>query len=92
MIWGSSKIVDLAKNLITLSGYSIEEIGIKFTGLRPGEKMYEELLNESEIHPEQIFPKIHVGKAILMDQGILLEFMHEFEYMSKEEIRNGYWT
>ncbi len=32
------KIVDLAKNLITLSGYSIEEIGIKFTGLRPGEK------------------------------------------------------
>ncbi|HHB1766192.1 TPA: polysaccharide biosynthesis protein [Bacillus cereus] len=81
------KIVDLAKNLITLSGYSIEEIGIKFTGLRPGEKMYEELLNESEIHPEQIFPKIHVGKAILMDQGILLEFMHEFEYMSKEEIR-----
>ncbi len=81
------KIVDLAKNLITLSGYSIEEIGIKFTGLRPGEKMYEELLNESEIHPEQIFPKIHVGKAILMDQGILLEFMHDFEYMSKEEIR-----
>ncbi|BCC32343.1 polysaccharide biosynthesis protein [Bacillus cereus] len=81
------KIVDLAKNLITLSGYSIEEIGIKFTGLRPGEKMYEELLNESEIHPEQIFPKIHVGKAILMDQGILLKFMHEFEYMSKEEIR-----
>lgn len=32
------KIVDLAKNLITLSGYSIEEIGIEFTGLRPGEK------------------------------------------------------
>ncbi|PEX88708.1 polysaccharide biosynthesis protein [Bacillus cereus] len=81
------KIVDLAKNLITLSGYSIEEIGIEFTGLRPGEKMYEELLNEGEIHPEQIFPKIHIGKAVLMDQSILRQFMSDFEKMSKEDIR-----
>ncbi|MED1089148.1 nucleoside-diphosphate sugar epimerase/dehydratase [Bacillus paramycoides] len=81
------KIVDLAENLITLSGYSIEEIGIEFTGLRPGEKMYEELLNEGEIHPEQIFPKIHVGKAILIDQNILQQFMYDFEGMSKEIIR-----
>ncbi|MFB4333457.1 MULTISPECIES: polysaccharide biosynthesis protein [Bacillus] len=81
------KIVDLAKNLITLSGFSIEEIGIEFTGLRPGEKMYEELLNEGEIHPEQIFPKIHIGKAVLMDQGILRQFMNDFEGISKEEIR-----
>ncbi|PGW84880.1 polysaccharide biosynthesis protein [Bacillus cereus] len=81
------KIVDLAKNLITLSGYSIEEIGIEFTGLRPGEKMYEELLNEGEIHPEQIFPKIHIGKAVLIDQDILRQFMNDFEGISKEEIR-----
>ncbi|ANC10631.1 MULTISPECIES: polysaccharide biosynthesis protein [Bacillus cereus group] len=81
------KIVDLAKNLITLSGFSIKEIGIEFTGLRPGEKMYEELLNEGEIHPEQIFPKIHIGKAVLIDQGILRQFMNDFEGISKEEIR-----
>ncbi|MGH1285829.1 polysaccharide biosynthesis protein [Bacillus toyonensis] len=81
------KIVDLAKNLITLSGYSIEEIGIEFTGLRPGEKMYEELLNEGEIHPEQIFPKIHIGKAVLIEQMILRDFINDFEKMNKKDIR-----
>ncbi|PFO76241.1 hypothetical protein COJ86_02480 [Bacillus cereus] len=81
------KIFDLARNLITLSGYSTEEIGIEFTGLRPGEKMYEELLNEGEIHPEQIFPKIHIGKAVLMNQAILRQFMNDFEGMGKEDIR-----
>ena len=45
--------------------------------------MYEELLNEGEIHPEQIFPKIHVGKAVLMDQNILQQFMDDFEGMKK---------
>ena len=40
-----------------------------------------------EIHPEQIFPKIHIGKAVLMDQEILRQFMNDFEGMSKEEIR-----
>jgi FlaA1/EpsC-like NDP-sugar epimerase len=61
------KIVDLAKNLIKLSGYTIEEIGIKYAGIRPGEKMYEELLGENEVHGEAIFPKIFIGKTVEFD-------------------------
>lgn len=57
------KIVDLAKNVIQLSGYSVEEIGIRFSGIRPGEKMYEELLDPAEIQEGFIFPKIHIGRA-----------------------------
>lgn len=57
------KIVDLAKNMIKLSGYSKEEIGIKISGIRPGEKLYEELLDKNEIHPEQVYEKIYIGKA-----------------------------
>lgn len=57
------KIVDLAKNMIRLSGFTESEIPIEFTGIRPGEKMYEELLGENEIHPEQIYTKIYVGKS-----------------------------
>ena len=49
------KIVDLARNLIRLK--SEDEIEIKFSGVRPGEKLYEELLNENEVHPEQVYEK-----------------------------------
>ena len=57
------KIVDLARNLIRLSGKTEDEIQIKFSGIRPGEKMYEELLNENEIHPEQVYEKIYRGRV-----------------------------
>src|SRR5699024_7375060 len=57
------KIVDLAKNLIRLSGYNEDDIEITYTGIRPGEKMYEELLGEDEILPGQVFEKIYRGRT-----------------------------
>jgi FlaA1/EpsC-like NDP-sugar epimerase len=57
------RIVDLAANLIRLSGHAVEEIGLEFTGMRPGEKLFEELLKPDEVHEEQIYPKIYVGKT-----------------------------
>jgi len=83
----SVKILDLAQNLIKLSGYSVEEIGVEFSGIRPGEKMYEELLDKAEINSKQIFPKIYVGNAILLEQDVLQCFINEFEKMSNQDIK-----
>ena len=82
------RIVDLAKNLIRLSGYSEDDIEIKFTGLRPGEKMYEELLNEGEINPKQIFPKIHIGIADNSKIDRVYDFIEKFENYSEQELHD----
>ncbi|MDT2634770.1 nucleoside-diphosphate sugar epimerase/dehydratase [Enterococcus dongliensis] len=55
------KIVDLARNMVRLSGYSEDEIEIIETGIRPGEKLYEELLLDKERNDEKIYEKIFVG-------------------------------
>ena len=55
------KIVDLAKNMIQLSGYTEDEIKIVESGIRPGEKLYEELLLDEERNDQQVFDKIFVG-------------------------------
>lgn len=83
------KIVDLAKNLIRLSGYKEEDIGIEFSGIRPGEKLFEELLNKDEIHPEQVYEKIYRGKVKETDikevEVIISDLLNNF---TKEKIIN----
>ena len=69
------KIADLAKNLIRLSGYKLgEDIEIEYTGLRPGEKLYEELLLDEEGLQDTENKMIHIGKPIDMDEE---KFMHQ---------------
>ncbi|PFP29488.1 hypothetical protein COJ96_10075 [Bacillus sp. AFS073361] len=81
------KIVDLAKNLIKLSGNSIDEIGIEFTGVRPGEKLFEELLKEDEVNEQQIYPKIYIGKASELLIQEIEEIISTYSNLNKEEIR-----
>ncbi|CXD72007.1 UDP-D-quinovosamine 4-dehydrogenase [Staphylococcus aureus] len=83
------KIVDLARNLIKLSGKKEDDIRITYTGIRSGEKMFEELMNKDEVHPEQVFEKIYRGKVQHMKcnevEAIIQDIVNDF---SKEKIIN----
>ena len=85
------KIVDLATNLIKLSGYKPgEDIEIKFTGLRPGEKMYEELLMNEEGLKKTANKMIYIGKPIEFDDDIFkkqLDKIYKDAYDETDSIR-----
>jgi FlaA1/EpsC-like NDP-sugar epimerase len=65
------RIVDLARKMIQLSGYSENEIRIEFTGLRPGEKLYEELLADAEQTRQTPHPKLRIARARAVDDDFL---------------------
>ncbi len=80
------KIVDLARNLILLSGHKPDEdIKIEFTGLRPGEKLYEEMLMAEEGMQDTANKLIHIGKPIQMDEERFMQQLNELkDYVVQE--------
>lgn len=80
------KIDDLAKNLIRLSGYTLGvDMEIKYTGLRPGEKLYEELLMNEEGMQDTDNKLIHIGRPIKFDKEHFYEKLEELKEMAYAE-------
>lgn len=85
------KIDDMARNLIRLSGYTPDvDIKIEYTGLRPGEKLYEELLMAEEGMKETANKLIHIGKPIEMDEETFFDELADLKeacYSDDERIK-----
>lgn len=84
------KIFDLAKNMIRLSGYTEDDIEIVETGIRPGEKLYEELLLDKERSEEQVHDQIFVGNVNGYSLDKVLAFVDDLseddEQLAKEVV------
>ena len=86
------KIVDLARDLIRLSGFSEEEIKIEFTGLRPGEKLYEELLADGESTLPTPHPKLRIARPSAVPDAQWLADLEQWLVVpsrSEAEVKQG---
>lgn len=84
------KIADLAKDLIRLSGMAEDDIKIEFTGLRTGEKLYEELLADDESTLQTHHPKLRIAQARAVSReelGHMLEWIGSDEACADESVR-----
>lgn len=80
------RILDLAQNLIRLSGYRVgEDIEIRFTGLRPGEKLYEEMLMSEEGMQDTANRQIHIGKPLQFDEVRLYAQLSRLQEAANQE-------
>lgn len=83
------KIIDLAENLIKLSGFTVEEIGIEITGLRPGEKLYEELSMDTELETRQktANEKIFVNQPTEINKGQFFKMLETLKDINEDNVR-----
>ena len=84
------KIAELARDMIRLSGHSEEEIRIVFTGLRAGEKLYEEVLADAEQTRATHHPKLRIARAQAVDEGwldALLQWLRQRRAVGAAEVR-----
>lgn len=81
------KIVDLARKMIKLSGYSEQEIKIVESGMRPGEKLYEELLVSSEKQQKQVYEKIFLGKVTPYKIDDIMSFVKSVGPLSGDALK-----
>nr|WP_086909627.1 nucleoside-diphosphate sugar epimerase/dehydratase [Paraburkholderia hospita] len=84
------KIVDLARDLIRLYGFSDEQISVEFTGLRPGEKLYEELLADDETTTRTPHPKLRIAQAREVPSNLLdelLPWLLQHRVLADDEVR-----
>jgi FlaA1/EpsC-like NDP-sugar epimerase len=80
------KIIDMARQMIRLAGLKPDvDIEIKYTGLRPGEKLFEELFHTSENLLPTNNSSILLGAPRTVDHGFLIRALHELESISKDE-------
>jgi len=89
------KIVDLARDLIRLSGFTEEEIKIEFTGLRPGEKLYEELLADGESTLPTPHPKLRIAKPSAAPDALWLADLEQWLAVpsrSEADVKQGLKT
>jgi FlaA1/EpsC-like NDP-sugar epimerase len=91
------KIADLARDMIRLSGLTEEEVKIVYTGLRPGEKLYEELLADGEYTLPTPHPKLRIAKAKQVDPHWLEGFIAWIDRdraLGEEQVKEAlaYWV
>jgi len=86
------KIVDLARQMVWLSGHTESDIEITETGIRPGEKLFEELLAADENTDEQVFEKIFVGKVHNLPLPQVNAFIQSLNDLNDEELKEALVT